>query len=500
MFLTRPRADAGQDRSVFSNFWFDAVGRLTGAGTRVTVDSAMGLPAVFSCVRVLAESFAIMPFKLYLPSIDGKTRGPQIRKHWLYRLLAKAPNKFQSPYEFRLMLQGHLALRGNAFCQITANGKGEIVDLLPLHPDRMLIEMLPNGSYRYRYTDQTGNVVIYTRGEIWHLRGLSSDGIIGLSPIEVARESIGEGLALQAYSSRFFANDAKPGGGWIEYPGRFADATTKKTFRDSWAEMQAGKNRGKVAVLEGGMKFHELGLNNADSQFIESRASKVSDVARLFRIPPHKIGDLSKATFSNIEQQSIEFWQDTMLPWAEMWESSIEFFLLGPDSDLEPEFDMSRMMRGDGEARGKRINALVLGGVMTPNEGRQEEGLDPKPGGDRLLVPMNMAIRDDDGNVSEPPDKSAGVIPVEDAEDSGSEQPEPGSGGTEARMRALLASNAARMARRIAAGSMPSAEVLADALAIPTQYADTWLSLDLSGFSEIELASSLREMAQKGTP
>ena len=188
MFLSRVKADAGSDRSVFSNFWFDAVGRLTGSGARVTADTALGLPAVFACVRVLAESFAVMPFELYAPKDDG-TRGPKVRKHWLTRLFRKAPNQFQSPFEWRLMLQGHLALRGNAFCQITANSKGEVTDLLPLHPDRMKVEMLTNGSYRYVYTDQTGSQVFYTRGEIWHLRSLSSDGICGLSPIEVARES-----------------------------------------------------------------------------------------------------------------------------------------------------------------------------------------------------------------------------------------------------------------------------------------------------------------------
>lgn len=388
--LSRFFGASGQaDRSPWGSFWFAPVSMGSGPAN-VTPTTALGLPTVYSCVKVLAESFAVMPFCLYQPKAGGGRK--RITKHWLHRLLAKAPNRFQTPFEWRLMLMGHLALRGNAYCQITANARGEIIELLPLHPDRMAIELLENGSFRYRYTDQLGKTVYYARTEIWHLRGASDDGYLGMSPISLAREAIGEGLSIQQYSSRFFANDARPGGGWIEYPGTFANTEAKKTFRKSWQEMQGGSNRGKVAVLERGMKYHELGLNNRESQFIEARAAKKSEIASIWRVPPHKIGDLSDATYSNIEQQSIEFWTDTMLPYAELWESSIEFFLLGPDEPLglEPEFDMARMLRGDTAARSAYYTAGIQAGWLTRNEAREAEGYDPIDGLDEPLRPLNM--------------------------------------------------------------------------------------------------------------
>lgn len=465
-----PRSAAGDDRSPYGNFFFEPVGVRTAGGMRVTADTALALPAVFAAVRVLSESFACMPFMLFQPKAGGgRTRNT---KHWLYRLISKRPNKFQTPYEWRLMLQGHLVLRGNAFCQITADGSGAITDLLPLHPDRMRAELLTNGSYRYRYTNQQGQAVYYRRDEVWHLRGLSSDGIVGLNPIEIAHESIGEALALQSYSSRFFANDAKPGGGWIELPAAFRDSITKQAFRDSWHEMQGGANRGKVAVLERGMKFHELGMNNSDSQFVEARGLKVSDIARIFRVPNHKLNDLSKSAFSNIEQQSIEFWTDTMLPYAELWESSLEYFLLGDtaEEEFDPEFDMSRMLRGDSAARTAYYQGGINSGWLTRNEAREAEGYDPRDGLDEPLRPLNM-VQDsavDDTQVAAEP-----TAPVEPTPD--------------ARMAMLVQASSRRLARRAAAAleKKPVADVfdadfaalVADALAISDDRAEQFCAL-----------------------
>lgn len=483
LFSGAPRAEAsgaGGDRSIFGNFWFSALGLRSSSGVRVNAESALALPVVWSCVRVLAESFAVMPFCLYRVSPDGKTRTEQ-RQHWLSRLLSKRPNRFQSPYEFRLMLQGHLALRGNAFCQITVNGRGEIVELLPLHPDRMTVEMLPSGDYRYRYLDQTGATHYYTRGEIWHLRGLSSDGIMGLSPLECEREAIGEGLAMQAFTSRFFANDAKPGGGWIEYPGQFKTQEAKQAWRDSWQKMQGGANRHKVAVLERGMKFHELGLKNSDAQLVEARQLKIADICRIFRVPPHMVAALERATFSNIEQQSIEFWTGTMLPYAELWESSIEFNLLGQglpgaDDNLEPEFDMDRMMRGDAVARSAYYASRTQWGSMTPNEARTREGDQPLSWLNYTMRPVNMVKMDESGEEGpEPPEDPT----APDPEDMPGSTPRQSNArhlalASMARVRSLIVGNAGRMARRIAAGNPTTDDMLADALALEPEQVAAW--------------------------
>lgn len=510
LFHGAPQASSGDggdtDRSPFGNWWFQPVGMRSAAGMRVTAESARSLPAVWACVKVLSESFAVMPFELYRTTDDEKRT--KVRKHWLYRLLAKRPNRWQSPFEFRLMLQGHLALRGNAFCQITANDSGEIIELLPLHPDRMVAEQLPSGDYRYRYTDQNGAVHYFMRGEIWHLRGLSDDGVMGLSPISCEREAIGEGLAMQSYSSRFFGNDSRPGG-WIEYPGQFKDAQTKQTWRDSWQKMQGGANRGKVAVLERGMKFHELGINNADSQFIEGRGLKVADIARIFRVPPHMIADLSRATFSNIEQQSIDFWTGTMLPYAELWESSIEFSLLGQglpgaEDDLEPEFDMDRMMRGDAVARSTYYASRTQWGSMTPNQVRARENEEPLPWLDYTMRPANMVKMDADGEEGVEAPELPGAPDPDD-------QPKPPAapGGRTlvaqsiaiaslARLRRMTEATAARMARRIAAGQATPAETLSEALGIEPDAAAAWLATRPAAATEAQLAAALTDLALEG--
>lgn len=469
MFITKISADSGsRDRSPSGEFWFRPIGIRTAAGVRVTPETALALPAVLSCVRVLAESFAVMPFMLFQPRPDRRGRGKQIRTHWLYRLIAKAPNRFQSPYEWRLMLQGHLVLRGNAFCQITANSRGEVTELLPLHPDRMAIETIPaTGSYRYVYTDEHGREIRYARQEIWHLRGLSADGYMGVSIIDLAREAIGEGLAMQGYASRFFANDAKPGGGWIEYPGSFSTTEAKRKWRDSWQELQGGANRGKVAVLERGMKFHELQLKNSDAQFFEVRGIKRQEIAGLFRVPPHKIGDLERSTNNNIEHQSIEFWTDTMLPWAALWASSLSYFLLGADTELEPNFDHTVMILGDGKSRAERIARLVLAGVLLRNEGREEEGYDPIDGLDEPMQPANMMTLDQAEKMD---------TPHQEGGNPASPSSPPAGPGDEAgaRLAIVIRGNAARMARRLKAGKPVDPAVLAEALGISEERAAAW--------------------------
>ena len=376
------------DRSPWGDFWFESTGSRTAAGVRVSAESAMRLAAVYACVRVLSETLAALPLVVYRARSDGGK--DRVKDHWLYQLLGRRPNRFQNPFEFRETLQGHLALRGNAYCQIVSNAKGEVVELNPLHPDRIRLELLDSGDYRYRFTDRGGREIIFPRGEIWHLRGLSSDGLMGLSPIELARDSLGTALAAQDYGGRFFANDAKPTGGWIEFAGTFKDSEARKVFRESYQQSQSGTNRGKVLVLESGMKFHEVGVTNKDAQFLELRAFQITDIARLFRVPPHMIGDLSRATFSNIEQQSLEFVMHTMTPWAERWEASIESELLLADDPVEVEFDFANLMRGDAASRSAYYQSGIQNGWMTRNEARIAENLNPIDGLDEPLRPLNM--------------------------------------------------------------------------------------------------------------
>lgn len=386
-FFGRFRASS-EDRSPTGDFWYETVAMRTSSGIKVSADHAMRLAAVYACVRILAETMASLPITVYRQRSDGGK--DKVTKHWLHRLLSKRPNRFQNPFEWREMLQGHLVLRGNAYCQIVTNPRGEIAELLPIHPDRIRIEVLPSGEYRYRVTDRFGQESVFPRETIWHIRGLSSDGLLGLSPIELARESLGMALAAQDYGARFFANDAKPTGGWIEFPGTFKDNEAKRVFRESYQSAQSGANRGKVLVLENGMKFHEVGVTNRDAQFLELRKFQITDIARLFRVPPHMIADLERATFSNIEQQSLEFVMHTMTPWAERWEASIASALLLDDDEVEAEFNFANLMRGDATSRSTYYQSGIQNGWLTRNEARISENLNPIDGLDEPLRPLNM--------------------------------------------------------------------------------------------------------------
>jgi HK97 family phage portal protein len=501
-FFDRFRASTS-DRSPWGDFFFEPVASRSVSGMRVSADAAMRLAAVYACVRILSETMASLPLVLYRQRKDGGK--DRVTDHWIYRVLAKRPNRHQNPFEWREMLQGHLALRGNAFCQILTDGRGEITQLVPIHPDRVRMELLDSGEYRYRVRNPAGQEWVLPRGQMWHLRGLSSDGLFGLSPIELARESLGMALAAQDYGARFFNNDAKPTGGWIEFPGTFKDQEAKRVFRESYQAAQSGGNRGKVLVLENGMKFHEVGVTNKDAQFLELRKFQITDIARLFRVPPHMIADLDRATFSNIEQQSLEFVMHTMTPWAERWEAAIEADLMLDGDALEVEFDFANLMRGDAASRSAYYQSGIQNGWMTRNEARVAENLNPIAGLDQPLRPLNMVQEEDAQEADE-------VLEGEDPE--APEGPEGEEGPEELarlpqdplrqRLKRLVAANAGRLARRIGKradaneGHMsltPSdLEVIALALDRPLGAVQAWAKHLPSPLEEGALVRSLIEL------
>lgn len=437
-------AEGMGDRSPGGDFWFTPIGMRSIMGARINEESAMRLSAVYACVRVLAETMAILPFTLYRRKENGGKE--LVTDHWLYRLLAKKPNRWQNAFEWREMMQGHLALRGNGYNRIIDNGRGEIVELLPIHPDRCRPELVNNQFTGVYLVQSVNGVDRVPRGEIFHLRGLSSNGILGLNPIEIMADTLGLGLAAQTYGAKFFKNDARPGG-WIERVQAFKDKDARKAFQDSWQEGQGGANRGKTAVLDGGMKYHELGLSNRDSQFIEVRNFSVTDIARCFRMPPHLIGDLTRSTNNNIEQQSLEFVTFTMTPWAERWEASIDDQLLPPDEDLIVEFDFANLLRGDLEARTTYINAGITNGWITRNEARIADNREPLEGLDEPLTPMNMGGASDTAK-PKGPKPAPTTPPAEDPAPADEEEPKKKRKAEADRLAALQISAAARVVRK----------------------------------------------------
>ena len=383
MFL-KIKAEGG-DRSPYGPFWFSPVPSRTG-GT-VSSETALRLTAVYRCVSLISESISSLPFMLYQRNADG---GRTLQTdHWLYRLLAKRPNEFQNPVTFRRLMQSWLELRGNAYAQIISNRQGEVTDLLPMNPDRIRLEMLDENNWRYRYTRRDQTEIVLPRSQVFHLRGLTTDGITGLGPIAAARDAVSTGLAAQEYGMRFFQNDGRPSM-WIEYPGQFKSDEQKRLFRQQWQEQQTGSNRGKAAVLEFGMKLHEIKISNDDAQFMETRKFTVSEIARLFGVPPHKIGDLDRATFSNIEQQALEFVTDALMPRLVNWEAAIAYDFIGDDENLVVEFPATALMRGDSAARSNYYKSGILTGWMSRNEARLAEGMNPEEGLGDFLQPLNM--------------------------------------------------------------------------------------------------------------
>jgi len=480
MFLSSIKAE---DRSPFGSFWFEPVGMRTASGARVTADSAMTLSAVFRAVGLVAGHMALLPVVAY-------KRGTRRRvNHPLLRLFNRRPNRWQNAFEWREMIQGHLELRGNAYNEIVADPRsGVITALLPRHPDRVKVEVLASGDYRYRVTQIDGTVKLVARDAMWHIRGLSSDGIVGLSVIEYARESFGLGLSAQSYGARFFANDAKPSGGWIEYPGSYKDKTQRQTIRETLQDAQSGMNRGKLMLLDHGMKYHEVGLSNEDAQFLETRKFQISDVARWFGVPPHKIGDLEKATFSNIEQMALEYVTDSLLPRAGRIEAGIEADLLFDDEDIDVEFDFEELLRGDSTARRNYYHMGILDGWLTRNEARAAENREPLPGLDEPLRPLNM-VEESTAEDQE--------IDAETAEPKQQETAEPKDASASTRLHAIVQANAGRLARRIAKanGELPAPELLAESLGITHDTAVAWIAAHRGlPLNEIDMTAALASL------
>ncbi len=386
MFVNR---DVGAiDRSPGDDFWYKSAGIATASGVNVSVESSLALTAVYACVRVLAESVAQLPLFIYQREGDKKSRALE---HPLYRLLYKRPNVWQTSFEWREMMVGHVALRGNAYSEIVANGSGIIEQLIPMNPGSVTPRPQDSGEIIYDIKDNAGEVRTLTQRRVFHIRGMSSDGYIGISPIEMERQTIGMSLAAQDYGARFYKNDARPGG-WIEYPGTFQDGDQKDRFKDSWQDAQTGVNRGRTAILERGMKYHEIAVSNEDAQFIETRRFQVEDIARIFRVPPHKIGHLDKATNNNIEHQGLEFVTDTLMPWLVRFEQAISRDLITPEQNDEffAEFLVDSLLRGDTKSRYESYALGIQNSIITPNEARVKENLDPLPGLDETLQPLNM--------------------------------------------------------------------------------------------------------------
>ena len=387
--------DKPQNRTTGSNYAFFFGG--TTSGKAVTERSAMQMTAVYSCVRILAEAIAGLPLHLYRYTPDGSK--VKAVDHPLYLLLHDEPNPEMSSFVFRETLMTHLLLWGNAYAQIIRNGKNEIVALYPLMPNKMTVDRDEAGRLYYTYyrgsdeaiKDKDFAVTLHP-SDVLHIPGLGFDGLVGYSPIAMAKNAIGLAIATEEYGAKFFANGAAPSG-VLEHPGTIKDPSR---VREAWMSQFGGSaNSGKVAVLEEGMKYTPISISPEQAQFLETRKFQINEIARIFRIPPHMVGDLEKSSFSNIEQQSLEFVKYTLDPWVIRWEQSIQRALLRPEEKKRyfAKFNVEGLLRGDYQSRMNGYAVARQNGWMSANDIRELENLDRIPaeaGGDLYLVNGNM--------------------------------------------------------------------------------------------------------------
>ena len=367
------------------------------AGKAVTERSAMQMTAVYSCVRILAEAVAGLPLHLFRYKDDFSKE--KAMDHPLYLLLHDEPNPEMSSFVFRETLMTHLLLWGNAYAQIIRNGKGEVLALYPLMPNRMTVDRDSAGQIYYSYqmansdapTMKSGTVILKP-SDVLHVPGLGFDGLVGYSPIAMAKNAIGLAIATEEYGAKFFSNGATPGG-ILEYPGTVKNPDL---IRDSWNKGFSGsQNAGKVAILEEGMKYTSISIAPEQAQFLETRKFQINEIARIFRIPPHMIGDLEKSSFSNIEQQSLEFVKYTLEPWVVRWEQSLSRALFTSEEKKQYffKFNVEGLLRGDYQSRMNGYAIARQNGWMSANDIRELENLDRIPaedGGDLYLINGSM--------------------------------------------------------------------------------------------------------------
>ena len=392
LFKSRDKPTNSYDSPSYTYFF----GRAN-SGKRVTDRTALQHIAVYACVRVLSEAIAQLPLHVYKYNDKGKER---VLQHPLYFLLHDQPNPEMTSFVFRETLMSHLLIYGNAYAQIIRNGRGDVIGLYPLMPDKMKVDRDEKNRLIYIYSrydeanpnlKEQGDIVLYA-DDVLHIPGLGYDGLVGYSPIALAKNAIGISIACEDYGASFFGNNANPSG-VLEHPGVIKNPDK---LRDAWHRAYGGRNAHKVAVLEEGVKFTPVSIPNNEAQFLETRKFQIEEIARMYRVPLHMIGDLDHATFSNVEHLSLDFVKYSLDPWIVRWEQSLQKALL---SDSEKgryfiKFNVDGLLRGDYASRMQGYSIGIQNGFLCPNDVRELEDMNLIPeekGGFTYMVNGSMS-------------------------------------------------------------------------------------------------------------
>jgi len=372
------------------DFWYRPIPRGTIPGTNITPAASLAVAAVYACVRVIAETCASLPFNVYRRLPDG--RGKEVAdNHSLHNIIRYQPNEEQTAFEFWELVLVHALTAGNAFAEVTygPEPKRTVQELCILQPS--LVEIgreTESGEKFYRVKETpSSEAEIFFGDEILHIPGLGYDGLRGYSPIEMLRRAVEIAQASEIYQAQFFANGATPNT-YITIPGALTK-DNREALRE-WLKANYGGlgNAHKPGIFEGGGKMDAVPINHRDLQFLELRKFQTEEIARIFRVPLHLIQNLDRATFANIEHQSVEFANFTLRPWLTRIEQRVNMTLLGvrEAANYFCEFNMSALLRGDSAARAEYYSKAISSAIMTPNEARAMENMNWLPGGDQLLV------------------------------------------------------------------------------------------------------------------
>jgi HK97 family phage portal protein len=389
--LGGPRAQSGNP---LDDRYYETSGAfLSRANVRVTPDAAMKIATVYRCVSILANMLAMFPKGMFERLERGRREAGD---HPLDPIISFKPNVRQTAFEFWRQVCFHLVLRQNAYVQIVPGipGRGWVGQLVPLHPDRVRgPEELPNGRLRYEYTRSDGRKFLMIAGvDIWHMTGLSTDGLKGMSLLDVASDSFGVSISADRHAARFFGSGVKFNG-ILEHP-RTLKSETAREMSESFGRTYGGEQgAGRVPVLWEGLQFKPISMNLKDAEFLDSRKFSIPEIARWFGVPPHMVGDVERSTSwgTGIEQQGLQFLIYSLLPWISLIEQSIQFWLVVQPERFYPKMNVNAILRMDAQAQANVFATLIDKGVLNPNECRELLERNPREGGDEYVNPQKPA-------------------------------------------------------------------------------------------------------------
>jgi HK97 family phage portal protein len=472
------RADMTGTPAAWDDYWYKSLGFSSASGMRVNPDSAKRIATVLACVNIKSKNVGMMPCKMYTEAPDGSKK--LANHHPLYDVLYSRPNSQQTAFEFKQMMQAHVELRGNAYAEIIPGPRGAVDQLIPLHPDRVHVELMSSGRLRYHYNDPLTNTTRnLVEEEVFHLRNFSDDGIVGQSTVAMACDTIGVALAQQDYIARFLKNDARPP---IVFEGAsFKSKTQEDEFLESWQQRHTAANRGKAGLLPPGITAKVLGITPNDQQLLDSRKFSRIEICSIFGVPPHLIGETEKtATYASVEQFNIMYAVHCVLPMLVMWEQAIQKALI-TSPRFFAKFSMAVLLRGDTASRFASYHTAIGDGWLSQDEVRQLEDMNPTPNGvgRNYWRPVNWTMLSNTASPAVPAQEPKDNADVDD------DDPNAGEGGTDTgnddgvagetkllRLEALAASAADRCVRKEVAALRKMVERNADSYQIGEFYAD----------------------------